>query len=122
MDHERVNIHTSGISCGVLELSRIDNDHKGVCYAVATHLYHPSRGTPAAFVIWSNVAPPEFGDDTLCDFIRKHGFGIITASVAVDNPKTGNMIQVWTWAIQHGIFKEWYAKERVAKLKNVGRS
>ena len=55
MNHERVNISHLGISCGVLGLNRISSDTEGVLYAIATHLYHPSKGSPAAFFIASGA-------------------------------------------------------------------
>lgn len=116
MDHERVNLQSSGISCGVLEMSRMDKDVEAVAYAVATRLYHPARGTPAAFVIWSDIV----GDYKFYEWIEKKGFGIMSKSCATENPKTGNVIAVYTWCILHEPFKRWYAARRVAKLKKVG--
>ncbi len=119
MDHERVNISQSGMSCGVLEISRLDNDSEAVCYAIASRLYHPSRGTPAAFIVWSDIAPKKDAY-TFADWVAKERFGSIGKSAVVENPKTGNLILVYTWAIDHSAFKAWYAMKRVEKMKKVG--
>lgn len=119
MDHERVNISQSSMSCGVLEISRMDSDAKAVCYAIASRLYHPARGTPAAFIVWSDLAP-EPGQYTFADWVNKECFGAVTKTGVAENPKTGNQIVVWTWRIYHEVFKDWYAKERAVRLTKVG--
>jgi hemolysin-activating ACP:hemolysin acyltransferase len=116
MDHERVNIHTTSMSCGVLELSRISADIEDVLYAIATRLYHPARGEPAAFIVWSDIVT----ETTLADVVDTKKFGKMTTSYCMDNPKTGNPIVVFTWAIYHEPFKAWYSRERVARIKKVG--
>jgi len=120
MNHDRVNINQSPISCGVLGINRISSDIKDVLYAIATHLYHPSRGAPAAFIIASDLYGEKTSTSALMNEVDRSSFGEITSSSPEDNPKTGNTIVVYTWKINHTSFKEWYSKQRVERLAKVG--
>jgi hypothetical protein len=121
MDHERVNVHTTSMSCGVLELSRINEDTEGVLYALGSRLYHPSRGDPVALFIFSDIAFEKTSSSRLMDEVQKRLFGVVETSFPCENPKTGNVIVVFTWTINHEQFKKWYAEQRVKKLSKVGR-
>lgn len=116
MDHERINIHQSTMSCGVMELSRISEDTADAVYALASRLYHPARGNPCAFFIWSNL---RWADD-LGDFVTKNEFGHIATVGPQENPRTGNQIYVHLWSIDHEMFKKWYIAQRVARMKKAG--
>lgn len=120
MDHDRVNIHHSGMSCGVLELSRISSDTDDVLYAIASRLYHPSRGDPAAIIVWSDIATEETSSGKLADSVKAQKFGRVIGAAHAENPKTGNIIVLYLWTIDHAAFKAWYAQKRVEKLKKVG--
>ena len=116
MDHERVNISQSSMSCGVMELSRISDDLEDVVFAIATRLYHPARGNPCACFVWSNLNK----NDALAQFVRNERFGIITRIGPTENPRTGNMIYIYTWEIKHDAFKAWYITRRIERLKKAG--
>ena len=120
MDHDRVNISHTSISCGVLGLSRISTDVEDVLYAIATHLYHPSRGSPVAFFIASDLYRDENPTSILMKKVERNSFGQIEISYPEDNPKTGNTIVIYIWKINHITFKEWYSKQRVIRLAKVG--
>lgn len=119
MDHERVTISRSQISCGVMELSRIGGDTEDVLYAIGSRLYHPSRGDPCAFFVFSDVYT-----DTSADRLQREvtilNLGSVRVSGKAENPHTGNTIVVYTWMKDHERFKAWYSKQRVAKLGKVG--
>lgn len=127
MDNHHVSIHSSSASCGVLELSGYSSDVDKVLYALATYLYHPSRGVPASFVMWSDVVGPD--ESPIDGNVRSNGgalwvrinrlFGGIVSTNVVENPKTSNPIQVWIWPIPHERFKAWYLKERVERAKKL---
>lgn len=119
MDNHHVNITGSSISCGVIELSRIESDSKKVLYALASYLYHPSKGTPAVFVIWSDLR--ESNGTSLAKEIEKYfsKYGRMYATEFAENPKTSNEICVWFWEIPHKEFKEWYVTERIERAKKV---
>lgn len=122
MDHERVNISQSVMSCGVMELSRIGDDTEDVLYALASRLYHPARGNPCAFFVFSDI---EDGSVTashrLMDEIHRLRFGtVIQPKHSEENPRTGNHITVFLWAINHDAFKGWYARQRAARMMKVG--
>ncbi len=116
MDRPHVNIYTANSSCGILELSGIASDPKGVLYAIASRLYHPSRGAPAAFVMWSDVK--ESNGDFLYHEIKEHYGGGLMRSEPAENPRTGNFIRVYCWTIPHKTLKSWYKKEQIARIKN----
>lgn len=127
MDHERVNISTLDISCGVMGLSRISDDTEAVLYAIASRLYHPSRGQPCAQFVWSDVTDEDDGGysngEKLANVIkdlRFHKGVTVLRTVAVENPRTGNHIYTWVWTVDHAEFKAWYAEQRVLKMKKVG--
>ena len=124
MDHESVNIRNSTMSCGVMELSRIDSDIEKVLYCIASTLYHPSRGSPCAFFVWSDVWIGEENvpnAERLSELIDNKGLGIVDTCKPAENPRTGNMILVYIWTIHHARFKAWYRKERVKKMRKMGR-
>jgi hypothetical protein len=124
MDHDRVNIHTTAMSCGVMELSRINEDTEGVLYALGSRLYHPSRGDPVAFFIFSDICHRDEMSSAswhLADAVKRLNLGTIDVSTTAENPKTGNFIVVAVWAINHEAFKKFYADARVKKLAKVGR-
>lgn len=124
MDHERVNIRDTSMSCGVMELSRINDDIAGVLYGIGSRLYHPSRGNPCGAFIFSDIkvnAPAETtNSDRLANNVIGLGLGEITVSDPIENPRTGNIIRVYVWIINHEAFKSYYAKARVEKLGRVG--
>lgn len=120
MDHDRVNITHTAISCGVLGIHRISSDVENVLYAIASYLYHPARGAPAAFIIASDLYKEETATSALMDEVCRRSFGELTISPPEDNPKTGNTIIVYTWNINHNPFKEWYSEQRVKRLSKVG--
>lgn len=122
MDHSRVNVNSSGISCGVKELSRMSDEAQENLFAIANTFYHPSRGNPPAFCIWSNLDDLTLngGEGTnghrLQKAIEAAKFGVVTKTSPALNPNTGNPIAVWTWLIEHEAFKKWYKAHKILKL------
>ena len=103
-----------------MELSRISEETMDALYAIASRLYHPSRGNPCAFFVFSDMAEQETASSKLASKVLEMMFGNVHVSRLAENPKTGNMITIFTWKINHEAFKEWYSEERVRKLKKVG--
>ena len=122
MQHDRVNIYCSHISCGVLELSRISDDRETVLFQVASRLYHPSRGEPAAQIIYSDLFDRNnpSSSQKLSQLISDMKFGVVYRSDPVENPKTGNIISTFVWTVCHTTFKKWYSEERSKKVRKVG--
>lgn len=114
-DHTHATFYNSHISCGVLELTNIRSDPEKVLYALCTHLYHPSRGSPCAFVIWSDT--PESDGVKFANYVNL--LFPIQESPWIENPKTSNQIKIWSWIIQHEHLKEWYLTERVKRAKQL---
>jgi len=116
MDNHHAHFAGSQISCGVLQMYNLGSDPGKILYALATNLYHPSRGTPYAFVMWSDTK--ESNGQKLADEIDEE-FGFLQQSEWVENPKTANEISIWTWMIPHETFKEWYIQQRVEKARKL---
>lgn len=106
------------MSCGVGQLYGITSDPIKVLYAIATQLYHPARGTPYAFVMWSDTE--ESNGEKLIAFITElFDDNHLTETDWVENPKTSNKIKVFIWEIPHEELKEWYLKMRVERAKKL---
>ena len=119
-DDHHVSILTSSASCGIAEASNLGKDMSKVLYAIASYFYHPARGSPSAFLMWSDVKGGRGKD--LMDFILKHLQTYdddLYDSKLVENPKTSNEIQVYLWLIPHKEFKEWYLRERVRRASKL---
>jgi hypothetical protein len=117
MDHDVINIHSSSMSCGVCEVSRLSDEQDKNAFALGTSFYHPSRGQPPAFVLWSNIVGEETNGSRFCRFVEKNKFGKVTQSDTALNPKTSNAIGVWTWVIDHEAFKKWWLDQKIARLR-----
>lgn len=123
MNHDRINIHTSvGASCALWCISRISSETDDALYALASRLYHPSRGEPCATIIASDVRESQpTNTDKLMARAEELGFcGDLIRSSPVENPRTGNVIHTYLWDIEHEPFKKWYQDQRVARLARVG--
>jgi hypothetical protein len=120
MDHRKVDISGTSISCGVKQLHRIDDDIEGALYAIASDLYHPARGSPCAFFVMSDIVGEETATSKLLTYVAANNLGAYFTSKTEENPKTGNLIAVYVWAIEHATFKAWYAAKRIVKMKAVG--
>lgn len=118
MDNHYVNIASSSASCGVVELSGISSEPVNVLYGLATRLYHPSRGSPAVFAMWSDV-PESNGQKLWSEIGNRFGFNALLRSEYGDNPLTGNPICIYIWQIPHECFRDWYKLARIARLKKL---
>jgi hypothetical protein len=123
MDHSRVHTSSSSASCAIMELSGITDDTEGIVYQIGAQLYHPSRGIPVAFLLWSGVreTEKEYATDRLEVFLHDNGLAYVSISMAADNPKTGNPIVVFTGAINHDEYREWYFAKRNEKFEQANR-
>jgi hypothetical protein len=112
MDRHHVQISTSSMSCGILELSHIGDDYAKVTYAIATRLYHPARGAPAAIVAWSTT------NTLLADWVtNEFGRAGLVSAGSVENPLTSNLIFTYLWLIPHTKLRAWYKEYRIAKIR-----
>jgi hypothetical protein len=116
VNHSRVDIQGSAISCGVTQISRISDDIDDVLFAIATRFYHAAHGQPPAFVIWSNLGEVETNGHRIAKRIEEQKFGTVTQSANEVNPNTGAVICVWLWQVGHEAYKEWYKATKIAKI------
>ena len=121
MDNHHVTILNSSMSCGVIELSHITADLDKVMFAIANYLYHPAKGSPVAFILWSDVFELSNGYNLYIDLVDNCSrfAASLQRSEQVINPKTGNMIFVCIWEISHEAFKKWYIEQRVERAKRL---
>jgi hypothetical protein len=121
MDNHHVNVGRSRISCGVVELSGLTSDPRKMLYAIATYLYHPSRGEPGAFLVWSDLSRKGSNGQALHQFLSDeligNGYTNQPLEQQAENPATSNEISIWTWTILHDTFKSWYKEERIRRAK-----
>lgn len=119
MNHSRVDIRDTSISCGITQISRISDEIDDVLFAIGTKFYHAAHGQPPAFVIWSNLADQETNGHRLAKRLGELGISDnIQQTNAADNPHTGAIICMWSWQVKHEAFKEWYKNKKVDKLKD----
>ena len=48
MNHSRVDIQGTAISCGVSQISRISDDIEDALFAIGARFYHAAHGQPPA--------------------------------------------------------------------------
>lgn len=116
MNHSRVDITNTVISCGVLQISRISDEVDEALFAIATRFYHAAHGNPPAFVLYSNVDDITTNAHRLTDKIGSLHFGQVMKTNRAVNPNTGAVIAVWVWEVNHEEFKEWYKQTKIAKI------
>lgn len=114
----QVRFNQSYVSCGVVEVHHLpDESPSRTAFALANHLYHKANGRPAAFAIWSDVVDRVSSRGAaLADTITKLKVGSVFATQREVNPKTGNVIQVWLFHIDHDAFRKFYTEEFVNRL------
>jgi hypothetical protein len=115
-DHHHVSIYNSHMSCGALELTNMRSEPERVLYALCTYLYHPSRGAPAAFALWSDTK--ESDGVKFAKYLAELDM-VAYYTHWTENPKTSNEIAIWTWVIPHERLKKWYLTERVKKAQKL---
>ena len=119
MDNHHVQIAPSQISCGILQLYGLTADPKKMAYAIASYLYHPSRGRPAAMLIWSDIEREGSNGEELFHLFTSLCplSGNFPWKTSAENPITTNYITIYCWIIPHEEFKEWYQQERIERAK-----
>lgn len=116
-DKNPLSFNSSAASCGILELSDFGNHHNSTLYAIASYLYHPSRGRATAFAMWSDVK--EGNGEKFAEFLSKRPENLakLTTTSFAENPKTSNLIKVYVWEIPHEKLREWYKEEKLARYE-----
>lgn len=110
VNSRQLRIDKSLISCGVLQAHHIPKNIRGAVMAMATALYHKANPRPAAFFIWSDVfkTKSKSRGQLLEDKLLELKVGRIVRQDAAQNPRTGNMINVWVFRPDHVAFRKWY--------------
>ena len=107
----------SHISCGVVEVHHLPKQSPAqTAFAIMNHLYHKANGRPGAFVIFSDVVGGEDNrGELLALYLRGIGANIFQSEKQV-NPKTGNVICLWCWTVDHDRFRKIYSEEYVNRV------
>ena len=109
----------SFISCGVLEVHHLPKQSASkTVFSIANALFHKANPRPAAYIIFSDVVDKNNNSrgEQVAEHIEKiKGHGVLIKTNPKINPKTGNLIKVWLWEINHEAMREWY-KEELANL------
>ncbi len=118
---QQVQFSQSKVGCGVLEAHHLPADTTGadMLFALVNQLYHKANGRPAAFIIFSDVMGKQnvSRGELLAQAITDMGYGSLFTSAPTINPKTGNVIKLWQWALDHVSIKDWYLKEAVERIE-----
>ena len=113
---QQLQFSKSNISCGVMEVHHLpDQSGTKMLFGVACALYHKANPRPTAFVIFSDTVDSERGQRLADAFVStKVGNQIVLGPVV--NPKTGNLIKVWLWELEHESFRKWYQNELANRI------
>ena len=119
VNSQNAKFDKSYVSCGVTEMHHLpDKSPQVIMFCLATHLYHKANPRPAAFVIFSDIiSANKSRGECLSHYIReKAKFGALLSTGQEINPKTGNVIQVWTLQLDHDSFRAWFVEETMHRL------
>lgn len=113
----------SYVSCGVMEVHHLpEQSASKTLFSVVNALYHKANPRPAAFVIFSDICEAGMTSrgEALAIYIEsaqsKIG-GDLHASRRMVNPKTGNVICIWLWTLDHDMLRKWYADELMNRVE-----
>ena len=116
MDNHHVMIRSLSCSCGGAELHQLSEDPENMLYAIANSLYHPAKGPPYAFIIWSDIHGENTRGWNLYLEIRKWvGDGGMMIQQKMENPRTSNNISFYFWEIPHAALKQWWIGKRLQR-------
>ena len=120
INSQQIRFTTSPTSCGVLELSHLpDNTPTQMAFSLANALYNKANARPSAFVIWSDLVNLPQGwsrGETLFSELESMNVGTVTRTSQQINPKTGNIIALFTLVIDHAQFKAWFTEEYTNRI------
>ena len=121
VNSKQARFDKSYVSCGVMEVHHLpDQSPSKTVFAIANALYHKANPRPAAFVLFSDVVDTrDSRGQLLAEAITKgQWFGGELVYCKPDvNPKTGNMIQVWLWRLNHEVFRKYYTEEYANRVE-----
>jgi len=80
--------------CGIYEFNGIDRPPQNL----VTQVYEELGGDKYNIFIFHDVTCRGNGK-RLCDFIKRHKLGKVTATASVNNPNTGRNITLWSWVV-----------------------
>jgi hypothetical protein len=118
VNSQTVRFDRSHISCGVIEAHHLPENTSRTVFAIANHLYNKANPRPGSFIVFSDVVD---GDTKrglrLAEAIKKLKCGELIESPKAVNPRTGNVIQAWIFAVDHEAFRKWYQDELANRIE-----
>jgi len=121
INSRQVQIEKSRVSCGVLEMHHLPDENPAkTVLALANHLYHKANPRPASYAIFSDVvdkSTPSRGQrlaSYIVDYIPK--CVVLLATKPETNPRTGNLICLWSLRFIHEEFRKWYTEEVMNRI------
>lgn len=115
-------------SCGIMEVHHLpDLPSAQTLFSIANAMYHKANPRPAAFVMWSDVVEGrasrgELLAEKLASLKSVEGkeidFGQLIATRKTVNPKTGNVISMWVWTVDHDSMRKWYQDELANRIED----
>lgn len=100
--------HTS--CCGLQEIVGITETHnvEHILDVVGDDRYNDQESN-GAFYVFTDTGTGTHGK-RLSEYIHKNKLGTVTRGKAKRNPNTGNMLILFTWALNGPAFRSWYRK------------
>lgn len=118
INSQNVKMERSTISCGVINAHHLPDNTSKTVFALATHLYHKANPRPGSFIEFSDVVDGDLPSrgQRLAAALDKLACGEVLATPKRVNPRTGNIIQVWIFCIDHDKFRKWYQEELANRI------
>lgn len=118
VNSKQVQFNKSYVSCGVLEAHHLpDESPVNTMFAICNALYNKANGRPSAFVLFSDAVDTAHSrGEKLAKELEGTGAALQTSQRVV-NPKSGHVIQVWMWTVDHEKFRKWYVEEYANRIE-----
>lgn len=118
VNSKQVRFDRSHVSCGVMEVHHLpDESASKTLFAICNALYHKANGRPSAFVMFSDTVDVQDSRGLRLAKEIDKTFGGLFASPRTVNPRTGNVICVWMWTIDHDAARKWYVEEYANRVQ-----
>lgn len=96
--------------CGMREVGGLSSvkDSEKALYDICKEMYTQNKN--GAFILFSAPATQKYGDSLKRAIIR-NDLGTVQKFRAKHNPNSGNMLNIYSWAVSKQKSRSWYSKE-----------
>ncbi len=115
----QVQFDKSHISCGVWEAHHLPKQNANqTMFAMANAMYHKANPRPCAFILFSDIVVEEKsrGQRLAEEIANTENHGSLLETKEEVNPRTGNVIRVWVWHVNHDKMRKWYQEELANRI------